>query len=1061
MAFDGGSIYAKLYLDREPFQESADKAIAEGEALEGRQFDLKIGADQTPLDEGLAEAEAKAQALADKPVEIPVELDTSGLAAAAQEASNALSDAFSTEGIGRQIGRLLGQGLSPADAQDYLVSIVGFSAKDARSVMADYFDRQAATAAAERSSAVADAMAAAMLPTEEQFRRAYEAGAYRLLGAAGSKYSQGYGFDLLSPTAAAMSGLRGPLALPAAGQTTVGLGPGDPFYARAGAPRDVMGALTGDIAQQLQTGAMFTLPGLPPGLQAFAPGGVGGGIGGGGGGTASGGFMGRAANLEEARILRALGVGSNLAGGIAMAMPVLLSLGGALFVAAAGMTALGIAAAPTATEIGKGVQAVDQANTALSQAVPGTTQWASALQGVSSAWAGIDPALQGSVAQILHLFSGGSPVGNQVQNWLTGDISAITGFLSGHRATSMLMPLMRAAEGAVNSIPGVISRTMGWGSSGAGAGGFLSFIARDVRPATDGLAQLAGELLRIVSALAQMGTGGEGLRLLDETAKTVADLLHAGLVQGFFHGFVEVDRVVLSILDNVVKIVDTIDGSSKSHSFTTLGEGLGAAYGVWRMARLFGMAGGPSGTSRTGRLILGGGGASAAEAGASGAVAADATAATEGGVTGIAGPWGIAAIGAFLAANYVSQRALAAGSHHPNSGGGILGWLYRFHHRYPVHPMHGPAWLWDRGVHYVGGAGVDAANAIAGIFGAHDPLGPGLGTPGAPPNAWAAYRSLPVQNVGLQGTRAAYQYRLALEGATLASRGLYEATQNLITADEQIGGALAHAAYGTGQFTKLAISAPQSFASMVSNLRGRNTALEGWANDAQMLLRKGANPQFISDLAAQAPQDLATMAHATTAQMHAMMLAWNTQLILGQLAVKQNFRQMTSYIAGLLNTTSGVAHQAALNIARALMLPIPGIEGAWRAATNSLAFMIGSTASQAQRLMSSAQGALVIHAAHLPHRALGGPVSALQAYLVGERGPELFVPGQSGAIVPNSAIGGSPSAGTGPSVQVNLYIDATGATDPASVQRAVKSAAASVIPQLRQAVKQGIGRLPR
>ena len=39
-------------------------------------------------------------------------------------------------------------------------------------------------------------------------------------------------------------------------------------------------------------------------------------------------------------------------------------------------------------------------------------------------------------------------------------------------------------------------------------------------------------------------------------------------------------------------------------------------------------------------------------------------------------------------------------------------------------------------------------------------------------------------------------------------------------------------------------------------------------------------------------------------------------------------------------------------------------------------------------------------------RASGGPVNAGRAYLVGERGPELFVPGASGGIVPNGAMGG-------------------------------------------------------
>jgi hypothetical protein len=39
-------------------------------------------------------------------------------------------------------------------------------------------------------------------------------------------------------------------------------------------------------------------------------------------------------------------------------------------------------------------------------------------------------------------------------------------------------------------------------------------------------------------------------------------------------------------------------------------------------------------------------------------------------------------------------------------------------------------------------------------------------------------------------------------------------------------------------------------------------------------------------------------------------------------------------------------------------------------------------------------------------RALGGPVTGGQQYMVGERGPELFVPNQSGSIVPNNALGG-------------------------------------------------------
>ena len=40
-------------------------------------------------------------------------------------------------------------------------------------------------------------------------------------------------------------------------------------------------------------------------------------------------------------------------------------------------------------------------------------------------------------------------------------------------------------------------------------------------------------------------------------------------------------------------------------------------------------------------------------------------------------------------------------------------------------------------------------------------------------------------------------------------------------------------------------------------------------------------------------------------------------------------------------------------------------------------------------------------------RADGGPVAPNRAYMVGERGPEMFVPNAAGAIVPNHAIGNS------------------------------------------------------
>jgi len=50
-------------------------------------------------------------------------------------------------------------------------------------------------------------------------------------------------------------------------------------------------------------------------------------------------------------------------------------------------------------------------------------------------------------------------------------------------------------------------------------------------------------------------------------------------------------------------------------------------------------------------------------------------------------------------------------------------------------------------------------------------------------------------------------------------------------------------------------------------------------------------------------------------------------------------------------------------------------------------------------------------AAKIPKRAMGGPVAARTAYLVGERGPELFVPGFNGNIIPNNQLGTVPAMG--------------------------------------------------
>ena len=60
-------------------------------------------------------------------------------------------------------------------------------------------------------------------------------------------------------------------------------------------------------------------------------------------------------------------------------------------------------------------------------------------------------------------------------------------------------------------------------------------------------------------------------------------------------------------------------------------------------------------------------------------------------------------------------------------------------------------------------------------------------------------------------------------------------------------------------------------------------------------------------------------------------------------------------------------------------------------------------------------------------RANGGPVQAGRAYLVGERGPEIVVPNNSGTVIPNGAMG-TRQAGASASYHITVQGDATPAT---------------------------------
>ncbi len=62
-------------------------------------------------------------------------------------------------------------------------------------------------------------------------------------------------------------------------------------------------------------------------------------------------------------------------------------------------------------------------------------------------------------------------------------------------------------------------------------------------------------------------------------------------------------------------------------------------------------------------------------------------------------------------------------------------------------------------------------------------------------------------------------------------------------------------------------------------------------------------------------------------------------------------------------------------------------------------------------------------------RAKGGPVTGGRPYLVGEQGPELFVPGQSGGIVPNNGLAMAGASGGSTNINITYDIKAFDAKD--------------------------------
>ncbi len=102
------------------------------------------------------------------------------------------------------------------------------------------------------------------------------------------------------------------------------------------------------------------------------------------------------------------------------------------------------------------------------------------------------------------------------------------------------------------------------------------------------------------------------------------------------------------------------------------------------------------------------------------------------------------------------------------------------------------------------------------------------------------------------------------------------------------------------------------------------------------------------------------------------------------------------------------------SLARAVRTGKLGFEDLKRSALSALASIaVSAVQSGIGSILAGVGG--VLNLSGLPGRATGGPVAPGRGYLIGERGPEVFVPGSAGRVAPIE-----PAAGREVRVTINL-----------------------------------------
>ncbi len=198
---------------------------------------------------------------------------------------------------------------------------------------------------------------------------------------------------------------------------------------------------------------------------------------------------------------------------------------------------------------------------------------------------------------------------------------------------------------------------------------------------------------------------------------------------------------------------------------------------------------------------------------------------------------------------------------------------------------------------------------------------------------------------------------------------------------------------------------------------------DNYANLADF--RKALDDQFYADLAANKLENVEPLVKVLP----------STDEIMKQLEGLQTpLRSITNEATELADSIGASFGNAFQGLVTGTM----NFKNAFRTMTNSIISELMRIYVTEQIVKSISGFFKSVFAAPLPGKAIGGPVQAGTPYMVGERGPEMFVPSRSGSIVPNNALGSG----------MTINVDARGASDPAAVRAQVEMGIAQAAPYI-------------